>query len=193
MSGFDWGETIIPKPPKKAAKPTAIISYGDIPKPPALSNTWPVGLDIEMALNELSVGNKILDDEDFCRQFDLTQDQLDYIKAHPAFRAQVRESMAQIKDSNATIKRKSKIALEHYLDVYVPIWIQDDRAPVDSKTKLLQLLSKFAGIDAEEKAEAAKAAAGQQANSPVIRIELTTAPNTQATPYIIEQKAEVVK
>lgn len=158
--------------------------FEELPKPPALANAWPSGLAIECGLNSLAVGPAICSDEDLCKQFDITPEQLDGFKKHPAFRAEVREAIAQVRDSNATIKRKSKLALEFYMDEYVPKWIADPQASVDSKTKLLQFLAKIGGFDAAEKAaeasalaEANKASGVGQNNQPQIQIILT-----QATP-----------
>ena len=64
------------------------------PKPPVLVNSWPQGLVEELALNDLAVGQKILEDEDICKQFDITLEQLNYFKNHIAFKAQVREAIA---------------------------------------------------------------------------------------------------
>lgn len=156
------------------------------PKPPALVNAWPPGLAIEVGLNSLAVGAKICTDEELCQQFDISLEQLEIFKSHPAFRAEVREAISQVRDSNATIKRKSKLALEFYMDEYVPKWIADPSASVDSKTKLLQFLAKIGGFDAAEKAaeaaalaEANKASGAQQLNQPQIIIQLTQAPSQQ--------------
>ena len=160
--------------------------YEEPPKPPALVNSWPSGLVEEIALNDLAVGAKILDDEDLCKQFDISLDQLNYFKNHIAFKAQVREAIAAVKDSNATLKRKARMSLEYYADHYVPLWLNDPSASVDSKTKLLQFLAKLGGIDAAEKAAEAAAMAEvnksstSQNNQPQIQIVLTTAPSQQA-------------
>lgn len=167
------------------------------PKPPALVNSWPQGLVEELALNDLAVGQKILEDEDICKQFDITLDQLNYFKNHIAFKAQVREAIAAVKDSNATLKRKARLALEYYADEYIPLWLQDPSASVDSKTKLLQFLSKLAGIDAAEKAaeaaalaEANKSAGAGQNNTPQIQIVLTTAQPQQVPVTLTAERVE---
>lgn len=164
-------------------------------KPPALSNDWPIGLATEVALNDLSVGDTaIVSEDDLCKQFDLTLDELTRIKKHPAFRAQVREAISQVKEDGSTIKRKARIATEFYLDELVPKWISDPAASVDSKTKLLQFLAKLGGLDTDNKvSEAVKQAQlANQNNSPTIRIELTTGPSQQPQGFIINQPSEKV-
>lgn len=169
------------------------------PKPPALTHSWPQGLVEELALNELAVGAKILDDDDICKQFDITLEQLNYFKNHIAFKAQVREAIAAVKDSNATLKRKARMSLEYYADTYIPLWLQDPSASVDSKTKLLQFLSKLAGIDAAEKAaeaaalaEANKSASVGQSNQPQIVIQLTQAPSQQVPVTLTAERVDSV-
>lgn len=151
------------------------LEYLEPPKPPALVNSWPAGLSVEVALNSMAVGAAICSDEDLCKQFDITQEQLDGFKLHPAFRAEVREAISQVKDSNATIKRKARVALEFYADEYIPVWLADASASVDSKTKLLQFLAKISGLEAEEKAAEAAKNQVQAAAAPSINITLTTA------------------
>lgn len=170
--------------------------FEEPPKPPALINSWPPGLVEELALNDLAVGAKILDDDDICKQFDITLDQLNYFKNHIAFKAQVREAIAAVKDSNATLKRKARMSLEYYADEYIPKWLNDPSASVDSKTKLLQFLSKLAGIDAAEKAAEAAAMAevnkssSGQASQPQIVIQLTQAPSQQVPVTLTAERVE---
>jgi len=171
--------------------------HEEAPRPPALTHSWSPGLVEEIALNELAVGAKIMDDDDICKQFDITLDQLNYFKNHIAFKAQVREAIAAVKDSNATLKRKARMSLEYYADTYIPLWLQDPGASVDSKTKLLQFLSKLAGIDAAEKAaeaaalaEANKSAGVGQNNTPQIQIVLTTAQPQQVPVTLTAERVE---
>lgn len=173
--------------------------FEEAPKPPALVNSWPSGLAIEVGLNSLAVGAAICSDEDLCRQFDISLEQLEAFKKHPAFRAEVREAVSQVRDSNATIKRKSKLALEFYMDEYVPKWIADPSASVDSKTKLLQFLAKIGGFDAAEKAaeaaalaEANKASGAGQNNVPQIQIVLTTAQPQQVPVTLTAERVDSV-
>lgn len=161
-----------------------MVEFIEHPKPPALANSWPSGLAIEVGLNSLCVGAAIASDEDLCRQFEITQGQLERYKMHPAFLAEVREAIAAIKDSNATLKRKAKMSLEYYADTYVPQWLADPSASVDSKTKLLGFLYKLGGLEAEDKS-AEKAQQNQQVtNVPSINITLTTAAPVQAVPTL---------
>lgn len=161
-----------------------IVEFIEPPKPPAISNSWPVGLVEEIALNELAVGAKILDDEELCRQFEITQEKLDFYRGHIAFKAQVREAMAAVKESNATLKRKARMSLEYYADTYVPQWLSDPSASVDSKTKLLAFLYKIGGLEAEEKASENTKTQGQVQQAPSINITLTTAAPMQVVPTL---------
>lgn len=175
------------------------LEYIEPIKPPTLVNAWPVGLVEEISLNEMSVGAKILDDADLCRQFDITQAQLDHFRGHIGFKAQVREAIASVKDSNATLKRKARMSLEYYADTYIPQWLSDPSASVDSKTKLLQFLAKIGGIDAAEKAAEAAAMAEVnkssvgQSNQPQIIIQLTQAPQQAPITLQAEQVIENVR
>lgn len=157
------------------------IEFIEHPKPPAIINSWPHGLSLEIALDELTVGEKIMSEADLASQFDLTVERLNQIKQHPAFRAEVRGHMATIKEDGATIKRKAKVALEFYLDSEVPKWIADPSASVDAKTKLLQFLSKLSGMEAAEKAAMDAKSQGQASAVPSINITLTQAPAPQPT------------
>ena len=157
--------------------------FEEAPKPPALVNSWPVGLSLETAIDELVVGEKIMTEEDIASQFDLTVERLRQIKQHPAFRAEVRGHMATIKEDGATIKRKAKLALEFYLDSEVPKWIASD-ASVDAKTKLLQFLAKLSGMEAAEKAALDAKTQGQVQQAPSINITLTTQSPMQAVPTL---------
>ena len=161
-----------------------MVEFIEPPKPPALVNSWPSGLAIEVGLNSTCVGAAIATDEDLCNQFEITKTQLERFKQHPAFRAEVREAIASIKESNATIKRKAKMSLEYYADTYIPQWLADPSASVDSKTKLLGFLYKLGGMEAEDKS-AEKAQQNQQVtNVPSINITLTTAAPVQAVPTL---------
>lgn len=159
---------------------TDMVEFIEPPKPPVLVNSWPVGLSLETAIDELVVGEKIMTEEDIASQFDLTVERLRQIKQHPAFRAEVRGHMATIKEDGATIKRKAKLALEFYLDSEVPKWIADDKASVDAKTKLLQFLAKLSGMEAAEKAAMDAKTQGQVQQAPSINITLTTAAPIQS-------------
>lgn len=161
-----------------------MVEFIEPPKPPALANSWPSGLAIEVGLNSLCNGVAIASDEDLCRQFEITLDQLERYRQHPAFRAEVREAIAAVKDSNATLKRKAKMSLEYYADTYVPQWLADPSASVDSKTKLLGFLYKLGGLEAEDKAAEKASQVQQTASVPSINITLTTAAPVQAVPTL---------
>lgn len=159
---------------------TDSVEFIEPPKPPAITNSWPIGLSLEVALDELTLGVKIMDEEELAKQFDLTVDRLRQIKSHPAFRAEVRAHMGQIKEDGATIKRKARLALETYLDSEVPKWISDCNASVDAKTKLLQFLAKLGDVEATEKSTDANKGQMQTQTVPSINITLTTAAPVQA-------------
>lgn len=175
--GLEWTEG-------EKKESTGMVQYEEPPKPPALVHEWPNGLAIEVGLNSLSAdGTVILSDEDLCRQFDLTPEELAGIKLHPAFRAEVRETLSQIKDSHATIKRKARIAFEHYMSETVPFLMNpnNDKIPADVRLKTIQYLGKIIGLEAAS--EAAQAESAKAANNvPSINITLTTAaPVSQPT------------
>lgn len=163
---------------------TDMVEFIEPPKPPAILNSWPSGLAIEVGLNSTCVGAAIATDEDLCNQFEITKTQLERFKQHPAFRAEVREAIASIKESNATIKRKAKMSLEYYADTYIPQWLADPSASVDSKTKLLGFLYKLGGMEAEEKAAESAKTQGQVSAAPSINITLTTAAPMQVVPSL---------
>lgn len=166
------------------------------PKPPALVNSWPVGLAAECAINSMAVGAAIMDDDDLCKQFDLDQAQLESIRANPAFRAEVRENVSQLKDKFATIRRKAKIGFEYYLDTMVPELLNSD-ASADVKLKTIQYLGKVAGLDTADKiAETELAKANNQqsvSNTPQIQIVLTTAAPSQPQQVPVTLTAERVE
>lgn len=169
--------------------------FEEPPKPPALTNSWPVGLAAECAINSMAVGQAVMDDSDLCKQFDLTQDQLDYIRANPAFRAEVRENITQLKDKFATIRRKAKLGFEFYLDTLVPTLLNDPQASADVKLKTIQYLGKVAGMDTADKiaeTELAKANTQQGTASPQIIIQLTQAP-TQPVMSVVESSVVSVQ
>lgn len=172
--------------------------FEEPPKPPALVNSWPSGLSIEVGLNDLAAqtGAIIMSDEDICRQFDISLAQLESYKKHPAFKAEVRENLNQIRDSNATIKRKAKASLEYYMDTYQAQWLASD-ASLGDKLKLMQFIAKLAGIDAAEKAaeaaalaEANKSSNAAQSNQPQIVIQLTQAPSQQVPVTLTAERVE---
>lgn len=153
------------------------------PQPPALTNSWPVGLSVEVALDELTVGEKFQTEEELAQQFDITVERLRQLKQHPAFRAEVRAHMSQIKEDGASIRRKAKVILEQYLDYKIHDWLKEPGVSLDSRTKLLSFVSKLSGV--ESAGEAAKAQQNQQvASVPSINITLTTATPIQAVPTL---------
>lgn len=162
-----------------------MVEYNEAPKPPALTNSWPVGLAAECAINSMAVGQAIMDDDDLCKQFNLSLEQLDCIRANPAFRAEVRENLNQIKDKFATIRRKAKIGFEFYIDNLVPQLLDHPGTSADVKLKIVQYLGKVSGLDAADKVAEAELAKTQNSVSsvPSINITLTQAP-TQPIPTV---------
>lgn len=181
------------EPPKR----TDVVEYSEVNKPPALIHEWPVGLAVEVGLNTLAVGTSIIEDADLCKQFEITQEQLEAIKNHPAFKAEVRESIAAIKDPYATIRRKAKLGFEYYMDTIIPKLVADDRVSGETKLNAVKFLGKVAGLDAAEKAQeqAAQAEAnkGLPNNMPSINIVLTQAPSLQQPSVTVEQTLERVE
>lgn len=172
------------------------LEYIEPIKPPTLTNSWPVGLAAECAINSMAVGQAIMDDEDLCKQFDLDQAQLESIRANPAFRAEVRENISQLKDKFATIRRKAKLGFEFYLDTMVPNLLSDPQASADVKLKTIQYLGKVAGLDTADKiAETELVKANNQqgvSNTPQIQIILTQAPS-QSVASVVESSVVSVQ
>lgn len=168
-------------PPREPS--TALVEVKEIKPPPTLVHEWPVGLSSEIALNDLSVGVSVIEEETLCRQFGLTQDELDGIKAHPAFRAEVRECLTQIKESNATIKRKAKIAFEHYMDVMIPALMNDPKVNPDVKVKAWIHIGKVMGLEVDEANKIAENGKGNN-SGPSINIILTTVASLVQAPSI---------
>lgn len=170
---------------------SAMVRYEEPAKPPVLTNSWPPSLAIEVGLNSLAVGEAIMDDGDLCRQFDLTQTELDNIKSHPAFRAEVREAIASVKDDYGAIRRKARLAFEFYTDTVIPELLRDgNQVSGDTKLKVIQYLGKVAGLDAADKIAEAAVNTSTQTTAPSINITLTTsAPLTQPT-ITVDQTCE---
>lgn len=194
---MDLNELFLPDPEprktkvSKSEKPTVIADVGEHPKAPALINSWPSGLSVEVALDEMVTGEKFVTQEDLAEQFDLTVERLQQIKQHPAFRAEVRAHMGQFREDGAEIKRKAKAILGQYLDYKIHDWLKEPGASLDARTKLLQFVAKLTGMEAAEKAAEAAKSQGQVQQAPSINITLTQAP-AQQVPSIMLNAERVV-
>lgn len=163
-----------------AVRPTYLIEY-------------PVGLAVEVALNEAATANSgspLFEMEELCKQFDITMEDYARIKNNVAFRAEVRQHLANVKENNGTVKRKAAMAAEFYLDNLVPTWLNDSGTSVDVKLKVVQFLAKMGRLvdDPAEKArlEALEASKNIKSNSGP-SINLIFPPGMQPPTQVVEK------
>ena len=104
---------------------------------------WPVGLSVDVALNEASSlsGVPLMTDENLCEHHHISMEVLETLKRNPMFRAEVRQHLATIKQENMTVRKKAALSLEHYLGTWLPNMMVDASINPDVKLKAVQLLA----------------------------------------------------
>lgn len=157
---------------------------------------WPASLPLEIAHYESAIGVPLYSLDEIADHFGISVDTIDRYRELPAFRAEVRSSLAELKDTNSLIRRKVRKQAELYFDSFVPKWLNDPDFPPAEKVKLLTLLAKTARViddpadKARAEAEAAKALPQQV--QPVLNLILTAAPGTTVGAVIPQQAERVI-
>ncbi len=123
---------------------------------PVAMDSWPALLPLQIAEHEASIGSHLYSIEEIAEHFDISVKQIEVFKDQRSFRAEVRAALLEIKDTNSVIRQKAKAQFEHYLDVYVPLMMNDPMTPPAEKLKLFQFLAKTARV-VDDPAEKAKA------------------------------------
>ena len=142
------------------------------PLPLVPITTWPVGLSVEIADFETSVGTPISTVEEICKRFDITEEFLTALRGVRAFRNEVRTAIVDLKKTNNTVRRKAALQTENYIDTLCPLWLADPRWPPAEKLKTLMFLAKLGRLidDPNDKGDA-PLTPNQQA--PTLKIILT--------------------
>ena len=151
-------------------------------------------LAMHIAEYEVSKDSPLWSMEEIAEHFDLTVERIEQYKLVPSFRADVRACIAEIQDSNAHIRRKAAVQLEHYIDNLVPAWLADDACPFSEKVKLMAFLAKTGKLidDPTEKLRVEAELAKNQNNNggsfqPVLNVSLNlTSPDEKNV--VIEQE-----
>ena len=147
---------------------------------------WPVGLSVDVALNEASslVGDPLMTDEELCKHHHISVEVLDILKRNPLFRAEVRQHLATIKQENMTVRKKAALSLEHYLGTWLPNMMVDASISPDVKLKAVQMLAKLSGVEQSEKSAAQVAAevVANTKNQPTINLIF---PNSMQMPTVV--------
>ena len=112
---------------------------------------WPAGLTFDLALVETSSGEPIYSTEELCRRYAITPQQLTNFNSIPGFRAEVVAAIKEVNDSHGTTRLKAGAQLQMYIDHKIPAWMNEAHEvfPPSEKVKILTLLSKLSGIDAQ--------------------------------------------
>jgi hypothetical protein len=163
--------------------------------------TWSALLPLSIAEHEAAVGTPLYTIQEICDHFGITEETLGRYKQQPAFRAEVRAALLELKDSNSIVRKKAKAQFESYLDKLIPKFLHDEDFPPSEKVKLLQFLAKTARLidDPAEKLKieqeaSAKNQQQQQPPSLNLTLQVTQAPASppQGMTIIYQEPEKVV-
>jgi uncharacterized protein YbbC (DUF1343 family) len=130
-------------------------------------------------------------DEDFYAIYGYTSEQMQEIREDPEFTKSVHLAVQELKESGGSLKQKSRLMLEHYVDELIPAMLREslDVVPAKDKTILLAFLGKLSGMDGEAKAkEAQQSANNNQQNVPIFKLILQSSQPLEPKTITIDQE-----
>lgn len=135
--------------------------------------TWHPQLPLDIAMNESSVtGRKVHEDAELLNAYGMTQESFDIIRTLPAFRAQVRAAILELKNNGLTVRRKAGALFEFYIDTTIPSLMNSDYCEAKVKLDIIKFLGQVAGKDGKAVEDGASAPI---VASPTLNIILQTA------------------
>jgi hypothetical protein len=137
-------------------------------------------------INRLSGKPDAWTDEDLFAIYGYTPEQLEQFRTDTEFTKAVHAAIQELKETGGSLKQKSRMQLDYYIDSVVPQMMSEpnELVPAKDKIALLQFLSKLSGMDTEKPKEGQ---GGSQTNSPVFNLILTQAPEQQPK-LIVDQQ-----
>jgi len=139
-------------------------------------------------INRLSGKPDAWTDEDLFAIYGYTSEQLEQFRNDTEFTKAVHAAIQELKETGGSLKQKSRMQLDYYIDSVVPEMMSqpNELVPAKDKIALLQFLSKLSGMDTDAKSKEAQATS-TQSNAPVFNLILTQAPEQQPK-LIIDQE-----
>lgn len=128
-------------------------------------------------------------DEDFYAIYGYTSEQMQVIRQDPEFTKAVHIAVQELKESGGSLKEKSKMQLEHYVDTLIPQMLGEslDIVPAKDKTSLLAFLGKLSGMEGDSKSKEVQQSNNQQ-NAPIFKLILQSPQPLEPKTITIDQE-----
>lgn len=159
---------------------------------PAVKDKYADAIVFDEAMNVLAgLSGKPLawTDEDYAAIYGYTSEQLQLFREDPEFIKSTHLAVQELKEGGGSLKQKSRLQLEAYLDREVPQMMAEgvDVVPARDKIAILQFLAKLGGMAEESKSKEQQSANNAQ-SGPTFTLVLTTPTPVEPAYNIIQQE-----
>lgn len=130
-------------------------------------------------------------DQDYEAIYGYTSEQLQLFREDPEFIKATHLAVQELKETGGSLKQKSKLQLDNYLDTVVPQMMAEgvDVVPAKDKIAILQFLAKLGGMADESKTKEQQSANNAQ-SGPTFTLVLTTPTPVEPAYNVIQQETK---